>query len=129
METNRIFSAEQIVVHPDLPIILKDYSKALIRANPKNIDAFSAEYAQHGRTTVRAERAPWWPTRPFTWSGGQVALSCHETSNAPTSSRCRVLRPRKPQRAVQALGWSPPWPPPWSSIHLWPESSQMYNFT
>ena len=44
METNRIFSAEQIVVHPDLPIILKDYSKALIRANPKNIDAFSAEY-------------------------------------------------------------------------------------
>ena len=44
METNRIFSAEQIVVHPDLPIVLKDYSKALIRANPKNIDAFSAEY-------------------------------------------------------------------------------------
>ena len=46
MNVNRIFSAEQIVVHPDLPLILKDYSKALIRENPKNedLDAFSAEY-------------------------------------------------------------------------------------
>lgn len=44
METNRIFSAEQIEVHPELPVILKDYSKAIIRANPKNIYAFSAEY-------------------------------------------------------------------------------------
>ncbi len=39
-----MFSAEQIDVHPELPVILKDYSKALIRANPKNIVAFSAEY-------------------------------------------------------------------------------------
>ena len=44
METNRIFSAEQIVVHPELPMILKDYSKALIRENPTDIYAFSAEY-------------------------------------------------------------------------------------
>ena len=44
METNRIFSAEQIVVHPELPMILKDYSKALIRENPADINAFSAEY-------------------------------------------------------------------------------------
>ena len=41
---SRIFSAEQIEVHPELPAILKDYSKALLRANPKNIYAFSAEY-------------------------------------------------------------------------------------
>ena len=46
MNVNRIFSAEQIVVHPDLPLILKDYSKALIRENPKNedLDAFPADY-------------------------------------------------------------------------------------
>ncbi|KAJ8609760.1 hypothetical protein CTAYLR_009255 [Chrysophaeum taylorii] len=44
METTRIFSAEQIEVHPELPVILKDYSKAIIRANPKNVIAFSAEY-------------------------------------------------------------------------------------
>ena len=44
MEANRIFSAEQIVVRPELPGILKDYSKALIRENPDDIYAFSAEY-------------------------------------------------------------------------------------
>ncbi|KAJ1448745.1 hypothetical protein M885DRAFT_538052 [Pelagophyceae sp. CCMP2097] len=44
MEENRIFSAEQIEVSPDLPTVLKDYSKAVIRANPANINAFSAEY-------------------------------------------------------------------------------------
>ena len=44
MEVNRIFSAEQIVVKPELPGILKDYSKALIRENPDDIYAFSAEY-------------------------------------------------------------------------------------
>ena len=52
MEVHRIFSAEQIVVHPELPTILKDYSKALIRENQKCVDAkaafdiyaFSAEY-------------------------------------------------------------------------------------
>ena len=44
MEPNRIFSAEQIEVHPELPGILKDYSKAVIRANPKDLLAFSAEY-------------------------------------------------------------------------------------
>eukprot|EP00615_Pteridomonas_danica_P016266 CAMPEP_0114389438 /NCGR_PEP_ID=MMETSP0102-20121206/8665_1 /TAXON_ID=38822 ORGANISM="Pteridomonas danica, Strain PT" /NCGR_SAMPLE_ID=MMETSP0102 /ASSEMBLY_ACC=CAM_ASM_000212 /LENGTH=70 /DNA_ID=CAMNT_0001547351 /DNA_START=24 /DNA_END=236 /DNA_ORIENTATION=+ len=43
-EANRIFSAEQIEIHPDLPKLLKDYSKAVIRANPKDVIAFSAEY-------------------------------------------------------------------------------------
>ena len=53
MELNRIFSAEQISVKPELPGILKDYSKALIRENPDDIYLlyasrsgfkFSAEY-------------------------------------------------------------------------------------
>ena len=44
MEPNRIFSAEQIEVHPELPGILKDYSKAVIRENPQDLLAFSAEY-------------------------------------------------------------------------------------
>ncbi|GMI34919.1 hypothetical protein TrCOL_g10970 [Triparma columacea] len=44
MEVNRIFSAEQISVHPELPSILKEYTKAVIKANPKDLLAFSAEY-------------------------------------------------------------------------------------
>ena len=31
-------------MHPELPAILKEYSKAVIRANPKDIVAFSAEF-------------------------------------------------------------------------------------
>ena len=44
METNRIWSAEQIAVSPDLPGALKEYTKAVIRANPDDVLAFSAEY-------------------------------------------------------------------------------------
>jgi hypothetical protein len=33
----RIFSAEQIVVHPELPMVLKNYSKEVIRKNPDNV--------------------------------------------------------------------------------------------
>jgi len=44
MEVNRIFSAEQISVHPELPSMLKEYTKAVIKANPKDLLAFSAEY-------------------------------------------------------------------------------------
>ena len=40
----RIFSAEQIVVPKDLPTILKDYSKEVIRSNPKDLVKFSREY-------------------------------------------------------------------------------------
>ena len=39
----RIFSAEQIIVPDDLPSILKNYSKEVIRSNPKDIVAFSRE--------------------------------------------------------------------------------------
>ena len=40
----RIFSADQIVVPPELPGILKDYSKEVIRENPDDLVAFSKEY-------------------------------------------------------------------------------------
>ena len=40
----RIFSAEQIVVPEDLPEILKDYSKEVIRNNPNDIIKFRKEY-------------------------------------------------------------------------------------
>eukprot|EP00343_Euplotes_focardii_P002262 CAMPEP_0205807734 /NCGR_PEP_ID=MMETSP0205-20121125/11502_1 /ASSEMBLY_ACC=CAM_ASM_000278 /TAXON_ID=36767 /ORGANISM="Euplotes focardii, Strain TN1" /LENGTH=72 /DNA_ID=CAMNT_0053082337 /DNA_START=20 /DNA_END=238 /DNA_ORIENTATION=- len=40
----RIFSADQIEVPDDLPGILKDYSKEVIRNNPEDIYAFSRKY-------------------------------------------------------------------------------------
>lgn len=40
----RIFSADQIVVPPELPEILKDWSKEVIRNNPQDLAAFSKEY-------------------------------------------------------------------------------------
>lgn len=43
MNVERIYSAEQIVVPPDLPEILKDWSKAVIRKQPEDIAEFSAK--------------------------------------------------------------------------------------
>jgi len=40
----RIFSAEQIFVPPELPVVLKHYAKEVIRSNPKDIVDFSAKY-------------------------------------------------------------------------------------
>ena len=40
----RILSADQIVVPPELPNILKEYSKEVIRENPADLIAFSKEY-------------------------------------------------------------------------------------
>ena len=39
-----MYCAEQIQVPPDLPPILKAYSKAVIRANPSDLIAFSVDY-------------------------------------------------------------------------------------
>ena len=39
----RIFSAEQIVVPDELPTLLKNYSKEVIRNNPADIIRFSRE--------------------------------------------------------------------------------------
>ena len=40
----RIFSAEQINVPEELPTILKNYSKEVIRNNPPDIIKFSRQY-------------------------------------------------------------------------------------
>ena len=44
MDIDRIFSADQIEVHPELSKILKDYTKAVIRANPQDLIEFSVQY-------------------------------------------------------------------------------------
>jgi hypothetical protein len=44
METERIFSAEQIKIHPELGQILREYTKSVIRANPDDILEFSWAY-------------------------------------------------------------------------------------
>ena len=43
----RIFSADQIEVPQDLPTILKEFSKAVITANPENLVAFCREYFEN----------------------------------------------------------------------------------
>jgi hypothetical protein len=40
----RIFSAEQVVVHSEFPKVLLEYSKEVIRNAPKDIYDFSWEY-------------------------------------------------------------------------------------
>ena len=40
----RIFSADQIVVPEELPQILKEFSKEVIRQNPGDVVQFSKEY-------------------------------------------------------------------------------------
>ncbi|CAM9100511.1 unnamed protein product [Hapterophycus canaliculatus] len=50
MDLNRIFMPEQIEVHKDLPGILKEYTKAVLRANltsEKDIIMFSLNYFQY----------------------------------------------------------------------------------
>ena len=44
MEVDRIFSAEQIEVHPELAGIIKDYTKAVIKGNPDDLLEFSWKY-------------------------------------------------------------------------------------
>jgi Regulatory subunit of type II PKA R-subunit len=50
MDTDRIFTADQIAVPPDLPRIIKNYSKAVIRANPVDILEFSLQYFEKEMT-------------------------------------------------------------------------------
>jgi hypothetical protein len=44
MDVERIFSADQIEVPPDLARILREYTKAVIRENPADITEFSWKY-------------------------------------------------------------------------------------
>lgn len=53
MDANRIFSAEQIIVPPALPGILKEWTKEVIRVNPQDMLQFSADYFQERATIAR----------------------------------------------------------------------------
>eukprot|EP01032_Pedospumella_encystans_P008203 gene8203-9763_t len=44
MENERIFSADQIKVHPELAKILREYTKSVIKANPEDVLEFSWNY-------------------------------------------------------------------------------------
>jgi len=47
MEVERIFSAEQIAVHPELAKVIREYTKAVIRKAPIGADEivdFSTDY-------------------------------------------------------------------------------------
>ncbi|KDO33141.1 hypothetical protein SPRG_01953 [Saprolegnia parasitica CBS 223.65] len=46
MDVNRIFSAEQIAVPIELPLILKEWTKDIIRASPADIIAYSLTWFQ-----------------------------------------------------------------------------------
>ena len=57
----RIFSAEQIQVPEELPEILKDFSKEVIRSNPSDIVKFSAEYFKRkaAENKIRPKATQW----------------------------------------------------------------------
>jgi hypothetical protein len=44
MEQERIFSADQIKVHPDLAKIIREYTKAAIKTDPEDLLEFSWNY-------------------------------------------------------------------------------------
>jgi hypothetical protein len=44
MEQERIFSADQIKVHPELAKILREYTKSVIKASPEDILEYSWMY-------------------------------------------------------------------------------------
>ena len=57
----RIFSADQIEVPQDLPAILKDFSKEVIRANPTELVKFCREYFEE-KCNERKAQQPEAPT-------------------------------------------------------------------
>ena len=55
----RIFSAEQIEVPQDLPEILKDFSKEVIRSNPSDLVKFSREYFEQKANETKSKANNW----------------------------------------------------------------------
>ncbi|TYZ58680.1 hypothetical protein PybrP1_003826 [[Pythium] brassicae (nom. inval.)] len=55
MDVNRIFSAEQIAVPPDLPLVAKDWAKAVIRESPEDVLLFSLQWFQ-GKAALASQR-------------------------------------------------------------------------
>lgn len=56
MDINRIFSAEQIAVPPDLPLILKEWTKAVFREHPSDLLVFSSQWFQEGEKVIQIEK-------------------------------------------------------------------------
>ena len=52
----RIFSADQIEVPTDLPSILKDFSKEVIRNNPQDLVKFSRQYFEQMREQYKSQK-------------------------------------------------------------------------
>ena len=67
----RIFSAEQIEVPQQLPEILKNFSKEVIRNNPEDLVKFSRDYFE-AKAAEHARKAP--NTVPKWQPGPQLAL-------------------------------------------------------
>lgn len=57
MDVNRIFSAEQIAVPPELPHILKEWTKSVIRENPSDLLTFSLRYYQDQMSMASQQKA------------------------------------------------------------------------
>ena len=52
----RIFSADQIEVPKELPEILKNFSKEVIRQNPKDLVAFARKYFEEKAEEEKLKR-------------------------------------------------------------------------
>ncbi|KAF1318799.1 Radial spoke protein 11, partial [Globisporangium splendens] len=57
MDVNRIFSAEQIAVPPDLPLVIKDWTKAVICDNPDDLLRYSLKWFQEKAALVSKRKA------------------------------------------------------------------------
>eukprot|EP01031_Cornospumella_fuschlensis_P029980 gene29980-36214_t len=60
MEVERIFSADQIKIHPELAKILREYTKAAIRANPSDLYDFSWNYFKKKVEEAEAKKVRNW---------------------------------------------------------------------
>jgi hypothetical protein len=97
----RMYCAEQIQVPPDLPPILKAYSKAVIRQNPADLIAFSIEYFQKMVDTP-----------PVSSAGYRITLQelqelQESLSNVLKGRKDAELRRVDYQVACEQLGFSP----------------------
>jgi hypothetical protein len=94
-----MYCAEQIQIPPDLPPILKAYSKAVIRQNPPDIIAFSVDYFK------KLVESP-----PVSSSGYRVTLSELQDLQQALSTVLKSqaeLRRVDYQVACESLGFSP----------------------
>eukprot|EP00600_Ochromonadales_sp_CCMP1393_P010008 CAMPEP_0174955204 /NCGR_PEP_ID=MMETSP0004_2-20121128/854_1 /TAXON_ID=420556 /ORGANISM="Ochromonas sp., Strain CCMP1393" /LENGTH=74 /DNA_ID=CAMNT_0016203111 /DNA_START=200 /DNA_END=424 /DNA_ORIENTATION=- len=60
MEQERIFSADQIKVHPELAKIIREYTKSVIKANPDDILEYSWNYFKEKVDDEAEEKLQTW---------------------------------------------------------------------